>query len=72
MSKATLTLITAFVLMSGCSLGTNPVYRKLNTKGDFLLSQAFKDDILCVKDTKKKSGISCFYVQNGSRVLSVR
>ena len=68
-------LSASLFLASGCSLGTNPSYVKLNDRGgcgDFILKQAFRDDILCVKSKKKKSGVDCFYVQNGSRVISVR
>ena len=70
-----MTVAMIVVFATGCSLGTNPSYVKLNDRGgcgDFLLKQAFKDDILCVSSKKKKSGVSCFYVQDGSRVISIR
>jgi hypothetical protein len=73
MKVLSLALIVMFA--TGCSLGTNPSYVKLNDKGgcgDFLVKQAFKDDILCVASKKKKSGVSCFYVQDGNRVISLR
>ena len=70
-----LALAVALLLTTGCSMGVNPSYVKLNDRagcGDFLLKQAFQDDILCVASKKKKSGVSCFYVKDGNRIISVR